>query len=201
MKGLAALELDGSPAARERRDVATRVRLRRRLATPNWERLFAVFAALRQGWTVEEVSEALAHRPLVPARDRRDRGAGGRARLLGPRLGAEGAAAPGQALRLLRRAHRAACSTAPRATLARGPRRLGHPARSTSGSTPAPPSSRRTTPYLYSTYERGGRERARRPAQGGDPGLAAPTASARGSSSTTAACTPPSRCARRASRR
>ena len=33
------------------------VRLRRRLATPNWERLFAVFAALRQGWTPEEVSE------------------------------------------------------------------------------------------------------------------------------------------------
>jgi carbamoyl-phosphate synthase large subunit len=56
MKGLSALELDGSPAARERR-MADPVRLRRRLATPNWERLFAVFAALRQGWTPEEVSE------------------------------------------------------------------------------------------------------------------------------------------------
>ncbi|MEA2603142.1 MAG: carbamoyl-phosphate synthase large subunit [Acidobacteriota bacterium] len=57
MKGLSALELDGSPAARERR-MSDPVRLRRRLATPNWERLFAVFAALRQGWTPEEVSEA-----------------------------------------------------------------------------------------------------------------------------------------------
>jgi len=57
MKGLSALELDGSAAARERK-MSDPVRLRRRLATPNWERLFAVFAALRQGWTSEEVSEA-----------------------------------------------------------------------------------------------------------------------------------------------
>ncbi|HEY0510899.1 MAG TPA: carbamoyl-phosphate synthase large subunit [Thermoanaerobaculia bacterium] len=56
MKALSALELDGSPSARERR-MSDPVRLRRRLATPNWERLFAVFAALRQGWTPEEVSE------------------------------------------------------------------------------------------------------------------------------------------------
>jgi carbamoyl-phosphate synthase large subunit len=55
MKGLSALELDGA-AGRERR-MSDPVRLRRRLATPNWERLFAVFAALRQGWTPEEVSE------------------------------------------------------------------------------------------------------------------------------------------------
>jgi carbamoyl-phosphate synthase large subunit len=55
MKGLSALELDGQ-ASRERR-ISDPVRLRRRLATPNWERLFAVFAALRQGWTPEEVSE------------------------------------------------------------------------------------------------------------------------------------------------
>ncbi len=57
MKGLSALELDGSPISRERR-MSDPVRLRRRLATPNWERLFAVFAALRQGWTPEEVNEA-----------------------------------------------------------------------------------------------------------------------------------------------
>jgi carbamoyl-phosphate synthase large subunit len=56
MKGLSALELDGSAAARERK-MSDPVRLRRRLTTPNWERLFAVFAALRQGWTPEEVSE------------------------------------------------------------------------------------------------------------------------------------------------
>ncbi|MFL6193788.1 MAG: carbamoyl-phosphate synthase large subunit [Thermoanaerobaculia bacterium] len=57
MKGLSALELDGSPASRERR-MSDPVRLKRRLAVPNWERLFAVFAALRQGWTPEEISEA-----------------------------------------------------------------------------------------------------------------------------------------------
>jgi carbamoyl-phosphate synthase large subunit len=56
MKALSALELDGSPASRERR-MSDPVRLRRRLSIPNWERLFAVFAALRQGWTPEEVSE------------------------------------------------------------------------------------------------------------------------------------------------
>ena len=56
MKGLASLELDGPIAAREQR-MSDPVRLRRRLATPNWERLFAVFAALRQGWTVEEVAK------------------------------------------------------------------------------------------------------------------------------------------------
>jgi carbamoyl-phosphate synthase large subunit len=55
MKGLASLELDGSIATREQK-MSDPVRLRRRLATPNWERLFAVFAALRQGWTVEEVA-------------------------------------------------------------------------------------------------------------------------------------------------
>jgi carbamoyl-phosphate synthase large subunit len=58
MKGLASLELDAS-LQRERR-MADPVRLRRRLAFPNWERLFAVFSALRQGWTVEEVA-AVSH--------------------------------------------------------------------------------------------------------------------------------------------
>jgi carbamoyl-phosphate synthase large subunit len=55
MKGLASLELDGSLAAREER-MSDPVRLKERLAVPNWERLFAVFAALRQGWTVDEVA-------------------------------------------------------------------------------------------------------------------------------------------------
>jgi len=58
MKGLASLELD-SGLKRERR-MADPVRLHRRLGFPNWERLFAVFAALRQGWTVEEVA-AVSH--------------------------------------------------------------------------------------------------------------------------------------------
>ena len=57
-KALASLELD-STLKRERR-MADPVRLRRRLAFPNWERLFAVFAALRQGWSVAEVT-AVSH--------------------------------------------------------------------------------------------------------------------------------------------
>ena len=56
LKGLSALELDGTLSAREAR-MADPVRLRRRLAEPNWERLFAVFAALRQGWSVDEVHD------------------------------------------------------------------------------------------------------------------------------------------------
>jgi carbamoyl-phosphate synthase large subunit len=55
-KGLAALELDGSDARRRER-MSDPDRLRRRLSEPNWERLFAVFAALRQGWTVDQVAE------------------------------------------------------------------------------------------------------------------------------------------------
>ncbi|MEM8964229.1 MAG: carbamoyl-phosphate synthase large subunit, partial [Acidobacteriota bacterium] len=57
LKALASLELDGSLDKRESR-MSDPVRLRRRLAEPNWERLFAVFAALRQGWTVDEVYQA-----------------------------------------------------------------------------------------------------------------------------------------------
>ncbi|MDX1644867.1 MAG: carbamoyl-phosphate synthase large subunit, partial [Thermoanaerobaculia bacterium] len=54
LKGLASLELDSLP--RSERRMADPVLLKRRLAFPNWERLFAVFAALRQGWTIEEVA-------------------------------------------------------------------------------------------------------------------------------------------------
>ena len=57
LKGLAALELDGDLGRREER-LSDPLRLRQRLAIPNWERLFAVFAALRQGWTAEEVAKA-----------------------------------------------------------------------------------------------------------------------------------------------
>jgi carbamoyl-phosphate synthase large subunit len=57
MKGLASLELDGDVSTREGR-LSDPVNLRSRLAVPNWERLFAVFAALRQGWSVEEVATA-----------------------------------------------------------------------------------------------------------------------------------------------
>jgi carbamoyl-phosphate synthase large subunit len=55
LKGLNALELEGTLLDRERRN-SDPVRLADRLAQPNWERLFSVFAALRQGWTVDEVA-------------------------------------------------------------------------------------------------------------------------------------------------
>ncbi|MEM1203199.1 MAG: carbamoyl-phosphate synthase large subunit [Acidobacteriota bacterium] len=53
LKGLDALELDGE--ARRKKRMADPVRLRRRLSEPNWERLFAVIEALRQGWPVDEI--------------------------------------------------------------------------------------------------------------------------------------------------
>ena len=73
-------------------------------------------------------------------------------------------------------------------------------ARPTSWSTPAPPSSRPRR--LTSTHLRGGeRGAAARPGRGRWSSARARSASARGSSSTTAPSTPPGRCARRAARR
>ena len=57
MKGLSSLELDGDRVQMESRS-SDPVSLRRRLTTPNWERIFAVLAATRQGWSVEEIHEA-----------------------------------------------------------------------------------------------------------------------------------------------
>ncbi|MEM6796178.1 MAG: carbamoyl-phosphate synthase large subunit, partial [Acidobacteriota bacterium] len=54
MKGLAALELDGSEE-RRRRQFEDPVRLRSYLSIPNWQRLFAVLEALRGGWQVDEI--------------------------------------------------------------------------------------------------------------------------------------------------
>jgi carbamoyl-phosphate synthase large subunit len=54
MKGLASLEHDSSRSREEAHGDPTR--LRQSLVTPNSERLPAIFAALRQGWTVEEVA-------------------------------------------------------------------------------------------------------------------------------------------------
>ncbi|QQR76013.1 MAG: carbamoyl-phosphate synthase large subunit [Holophagales bacterium] len=61
-KALAALELDGTLASREQK-MSDPVRLRQRLATPSWERLFAVISALRQGWTVAEIAAATSIDP------------------------------------------------------------------------------------------------------------------------------------------
>ena len=55
-KGLSSLELDGDFLTREKK-MKDPIALRRRLAEPNWERLFAVFAALANGWTVDEVNK------------------------------------------------------------------------------------------------------------------------------------------------
>jgi carbamoyl-phosphate synthase large subunit len=55
MKGLSALELDGTLASREEK-MSDPVKLKSRLAVPSWERIFAVFAALRQGWSIEEIA-------------------------------------------------------------------------------------------------------------------------------------------------
>ena len=60
-------------------------------------------------------------------------------------------------------------------------------------STPVPRSSRRSTPYHYGTYEDEDEVAPLDAARGRDPRAAARTASARASSSTTAACTPRSR--------
>jgi carbamoyl-phosphate synthase large subunit len=57
MKGLAGLELELDLQKLEAL-ASDPVTLRRRLTTPHWQRLFAVFAALRQGWSVDEVSRA-----------------------------------------------------------------------------------------------------------------------------------------------
>ncbi len=54
-KALSSLELDGTLASREER-MSDPVKLKQRLSVPNWERLFAIFAALRQGWTATEVA-------------------------------------------------------------------------------------------------------------------------------------------------
>jgi carbamoyl-phosphate synthase large subunit len=65
MKGLASLELDGAGSGRDvaatrERQNSDPVLLRRRLATPSSDRIFAVFAALRQGWTPEDIA-AVSH--------------------------------------------------------------------------------------------------------------------------------------------
>ena len=62
MKGLDSLELDGTLSSREEK-VSDPIKLRQRLAVPNWERLFAIFAAFRQGWTVAEVARVTSVDP------------------------------------------------------------------------------------------------------------------------------------------
>ena len=74
-----------------------------------------------------------------------------------------------QALRILRPPARPTCSARTRTRCARAGRRSAS-GRSTSASTPARPSSRPNTPYLYSTYEDEDEAQSDPPAQGHDPG-------------------------------
>ena len=100
---------------------------------------------------------------------------------------------------LFRPAPRARCSATTKARCARVVTRSAC-ARSTSASTPAPPSSRRRRPTCTRPTTRSARRR-RPTARRSWSWAAARTGSARASSSTTAASTPRSRCARTATRR
>ena len=118
--------------------------------TPTDGRIVLVQQAIRAGASVEEVHEATGIDPWFldqialidelaariaagPAADRR-------------------AAAPGQAARLLRRPARPSCAGCPRPSSAASGTRSAS-GRSTRPWTPARPSSPRTTPYHYSTYD------------------------------------------------
>ena len=107
--------------------------------------------------------------------------------------------AAGQAARLLRRAARATCGASTRPTCApRGSRPASRSTFKTVDTCAAEFAARRRT--TTATYEDEDEVRTADPAAGGDPRLAVPIASAKGSSSTTAACTRRSRCATPASR-
>ena len=55
MKAIASLELDRTLMNHEQL-LTDPVEIRQRLANANWERLFATFAALRSGWSIDEVA-------------------------------------------------------------------------------------------------------------------------------------------------
>ena len=167
--------------------------IKARLATPNAERVWSIRHALLAGPLRRADPRADGDRPLVPGEHRGAGGAGGPA----PR-----GARP-------RRGRRRACSARPSGTGSPtgSSRRSGARPRarsaatasaagstpSSSWSTPAPPSSRRSRPTTTRpTSARTRRGSATSP--GWSSWAAAPTGSARGSSSTTAAARPPSRC-------
>ena len=120
--------------------------IKAKLATPNTERVWYIRYALLAGMTVEQIARADGHRPLVPGQPRR----AGRARRAAPR-GAEPGGGQrrldprGEAERLLRPAAGDPLERRPRprsgATASGGGSRP-----SSSWSTPAPRSSRRSRP-------------------------------------------------------
>jgi len=153
LKGQASLELEGSMTTREER-ASDPVTLRQRLAVPNWERLHAIFAALRQGWSVEELNRVgscarcatwWSSRPSSPA------GTSTRCR---PSCCAE-------PKRPVSRTATSASMSAPTPTRWRRASRRKGSAASTSGWTPAPQSSRPRRPI--STRPTAWRTRRSRP--------------------------------------
>ena len=160
------------------------------------------------------VERAPARRRTRGRGRRGDRGSTRGSSTRSPRWSRRPSRSQGRRARRTRR-RRAARGEAGRACRTGGSRRSRAPTRPTSAragrrsasgpcsrpSTRAPASSRRATPYHYSTYEERGRGPPARAAARRDPRRRARTGSARGSSSTTRACTPRTRCARPATRR
>ena len=122
------------------------------LGEPGPERIWYVGDAFEIGFTLEEVLPPHADRSVVPRPDRGDRRARDGARRPAARRPRRDDAARAQAQGLLRPAPRLPASTPTRRRCASSATRSAS-ARSTSASTPAPPSSRRNTAYMYSTYE------------------------------------------------
>ena len=172
--------------------------IRAALGTPTPDRILKIAQAFRMGATVAQVFELLQVRALVPAPDRgdrADRGEDPRARPAegrGQSQAAQGHGLFGQAAGRTRRPlRRQGAQPPPQARRA---------ARSTSGSTPARPNSPRPPPTCTRPMMRRTR-RGPRTGRRSSSWAAAPTASARASSSTIAAAMPASRCMTRATNR
>ncbi len=157
------------------------MQLRGLLAVPNWQRIFAVFAALpARGGRSRRSTASPTSTSGSCARSRRGRRAGGGARLLGPRLGPPAAsccAAPRRrGLTDARIASLLRCPERPRPPpgelaakerVAGGFRRVCKRVDTCAAEFPA------TTPYLYSTYGHEDEAEPDRPPQGDHPRLRA----------------------------
>ena len=209
MKGVRSLELGrsgllfapadadrGGPGPEAEDDTA----LRKRLAIPTDRRMWDLFRAIDRGWTVEQIHELTQDRSVVPAAVRRDRRAcGARPRRTGSTASTPDAMRRHEARRI-RRSGAGAGAEDERDGGPRAARWRRASSRSTSASTPAPPSSSRSRRISTARTSRPAR-RIRTRATRSSSSAAARTGSGRASSSTTAAVTRPSRCAKKASRR
>ncbi len=175
------------------------------LARPTWRRPFQLLQALRGGAHAGATRRRDRHRPLVPRPHGGDRRHGAR----------RPQGLPGHITQRPRTRGASACSAKPSATASATPTspisstsprtksarcaRASGCAPSSRRSTPAPPSSRRRPPTSTPPTRRRTKARPSAPTPWSC-SAAAPTASARGWSSTTAACARPRRCARPAAR-